>query len=124
MTGNDYKVWEEYHYNKTNRKLTEEEFAELRANEFAMHLLVPTDSLLKDCGGYEKMKEIYLGDFSFKMRFVEKLAKMYIVSAEIILFKMEHIIFNQNYANVQKINKTEKNKVLKRTKNIVYVDFK
>ena len=57
MFKKDYVFWLMYHKGLINRELTDKEYSEIRASDFAMHLLIPTKTLLKRCKGYENLKK-------------------------------------------------------------------
>lgn len=116
MFKSDYNLWVDYHQGKINRELTEDEKKEIRASDFAMHLLVPTDVLMNECGGYEGIKKIYY-DYSVGNPYpVKKLAFLFEVEPILVLLKIKSVI--KNYSEEK-----FKSRVLKKEKNIVYVNF-
>ncbi len=110
MMRSDYQLWLEYHCGSIQRKLTERELKEIRAFDFALHLLVPQNVLLDKLGGYENLKNMHI---YHNYPLIKKLAKEFNVNEELILVQLD---------NIFKKNDT-KQKVLKKEDNIVYVKF-
>lgn len=95
MKESDYQLWLYYHYGLLKRELTEEEYKEIRASEFAMHFLIPTKQLLKLCGGYKNLPNI---DF---VR-ISELAKLFKVSWEVMQIKI-HTLMELSEEEVNKL---------------------
>ena len=112
----DYNLWVDYHSGKINRDLTEDEKKEIRASDFAMHLLVPEKTLLNTCGGIEGIKKIYSESLSGNPYPLKRVANLFAVEPIVVLFKMEAVI------NCYKERKFKK-RVLKKEKNVIYVNF-
>ena len=58
MTRNSFKIWFEYELG-IRKELTKEEKQEIEACKFAMHLLIPTESVnrnIEKIGGLEEVK--------------------------------------------------------------------
>jgi len=86
MNQMEYKLWCDYHLGRINRPFTKEEEREILANEFAMHLLVPTEAvhnLAKQHGGLE-------GLISSMYR-VQTFADLFGVSPEVFYFKVKEM---------------------------------
>lgn len=81
----DYQLWLSYHYGLLKRELTEEEYKEIRASEFAMHFLIPTKQLLKLCGGYKNLPNI---DYAR----ISELARLFEVSWEVMQIKIDSLM--------------------------------
>lgn len=58
MMKSEYEFWKDYRNGKINRELTSDEHKEIRASDFAMHLLIPTDALLQEVGGFDNLVKI------------------------------------------------------------------
>ena len=89
MTKNTFKLWIEYNLG-IRKNLTEEEDKEIFACEFAMHLLVPTESInryIELMGGIENVKNDLLK--------IKYLANLYDVPIEVIQIKLNYLL-NQN----------------------------
>ena len=83
MYKKDYNLWVRYHKGQINRELTEEEYKDIKASDFAMHFLVPTKALIQECGGLSAIenadffndyyKVFYLADiFCVPIKEIEK----------------------------------------------------
>lgn len=114
MRKKDYKLWVAYHHGKINRELTEKEYSEIRAFEFAMHLLIPTDKLLEVCGGFDNLK--YYRNYLM----INRLANYFCVPKDVMLFKFDYLI---EKGKVEKNKVDVKKRIKKREKNIVFVNF-
>ena len=89
MTKEIYKLWIDYHYG-IKKNFTIDEEKEIFACEFAMHLLVPTESInryIELMGGIEKVKNDLLK--------IKYLANLYDVPIEVIQIKLNYLL-NQN----------------------------
>lgn len=116
MYKSDYQFWLAYHSGKINRRLTKKEYSEIRASDFAMHLLIPTDKLLEKCGGLDILKGI---DINYNYRIIKNLARVFYVPEEVMAIKINYIKNKKNTDN--KI--TSKEKILKKEGNIIFVNF-
>lgn len=86
MTRNSFKMWLEYNLG-IKKELTEEEKKEIEACEFAMHLLIPTESINKYInlmGGIEEVNNNNLK--------IHYLANQYGVPIEIMMLKINYLI--------------------------------
>ena len=88
-----YSLWIDYHSGNINRALTEREYSEIRACDFSMHLLIPTKALLKMCGGLNKLKQM---DIYHNNDVIRKMALAFRVPEEVMFFKMDYIIKQEN----------------------------
>ena len=82
----EYKLWCDYHLGRVDRPFTPDEEREIRANEFAMHLLVPTDavkSLALKHGGLEALIS--------SMYRIEAFAELFDVAPEVFYFKVKEM---------------------------------
>lgn len=85
MTRNSFKIWFEYELG-IRKELTKEEKQEIEACKFAMHLLIPTESVnryIEKIGGLEEVKNDQLK--------IQYLAKIYGVPIEIMLLKINYL---------------------------------
>ena len=85
MTRNSLKIWIEYKLGIKN-ELTKEEKQEVEACEFAMHLLIPTESInryIEKMDGIENVKNDMLK--------IKYLAKLYGVPIEIMQMKLNSL---------------------------------
>lgn len=117
MKKDDYNFWLAYHTGKINRKLTEKEYSEIRACEFAMHLLIPTDRLLEMCGGLDNLKNM---NIYHNYPVIKELAKAFDVSEDVMILKIDDLI---NSEKIEKKNKEYKKRIMKKEDNIIYVKF-
>lgn len=121
MFRGDCDFWLAYHRGEIQRDLTEKEFREIRASEFAMHLLIPTKELLKECGGYNNIKNIIiLSDVSR----IRELANRFKVPVEVMSIKISYIL--KEYEKKQerkKLGKQFRRRVLKKENNVIYTKF-
>lgn len=124
MFKSDYKLWLDYHNKKIDHELTEKEKSEIRASEFAMNLLVPADHLVQLCEGYENLLKIWSTDIYFRPMFIDKIAKMLLVPYEVVFFKMQDIVNNYKSGYFEKTPTKVNDKILKKEKNITFVNFK
>lgn len=99
MKDNDYKLWLDYHYGLINRQLTKEEESEIRACEFAMHFLIPTEMLLKECN-YDRLKKIVLSNDS---KMINKLSTLFQVPTEVMIIKIRELIREKQEKDKPKI---------------------
>lgn len=86
MTRNSFKMWLEYNLG-IKKELTEEEKQEIEACEFAMHLLIPTESInryINLMGGIEEVNNNKLK--------IHYLANQYGVPIEIMMLKIDYLI--------------------------------
>lgn len=86
MTKNSFKIWIEYNFG-VKKELTEDEKQEVEACEFAMHLLIPTESInryIDLMGGIEEVNNNQL-----KLQY---LANQYGVPVEIMMVKIDYLI--------------------------------
>ncbi len=85
MTRNSFKIWFEYELG-IRKELTKEEKQEVKACEFAMHLLVPTESInryIELMGGIDEVKnDIFKIDY---------LADLYKIPTIIIKLKLNYL---------------------------------
>ena len=88
MYKKDFELWLDYHKNPGNREYTEEEMKEIRASDFAMDLLVPTDSFLEYCGGIEKLKRSDIITLNIT---INKAAEYFKVPTEVIAVKVKEL---------------------------------
>lgn len=87
MFKNDFNFWLNYHKGEFIGPLTEKQLKEIRACEFAMQLLLPTEIFLECCGGYKKMVEIYQDPKKISI-----VAASFRVEEEVVRMKMEYLI--------------------------------
>lgn len=118
MFKGDYNFWLAYHYGKIHRKLTEKEYSEIRASEFAMHLLIPTGALLMECGGAENLANMNIFHNYPKIR---ELANKFKVPEDVMVIKISCILAEMEKEKNKKEN--NRKRVLKRDKNIIYAKF-
>ena len=85
MKQSDYKLWLDYRYGEIDRALTEKEYQEILASDFAMHLLVPTKALLEKCGGIENLKNMKIWE---NFTLITKWAKEFCVSVDVVIIKI------------------------------------
>lgn len=115
MWEKDYKLWKDYHYGRIKRKLSQKEYSEIRANEFAMNLLIPTKLLLVVCGGYHNLESINLNSNDPVVR---KLAESFKVPVDVMIVKIHSLITEK-----ERKKSIAKKKILKRQDNIITVKF-
>ncbi len=84
MEKSNYQFWLDYHSGLIKRKLSEDEYKEIVANEFAMHFLIPTKQLLKLCGGYK-------GLYSIDGAREKELASLFEVPLEVMKIKINYL---------------------------------
>lgn len=101
MTKEDYELWINYHMNPKSN-YTKEEMSEIRASEFAMDLLIPTDKLLELCGGIKIIKE--MNDVEI-IRLIKHLKDVFDVDEEVLYIKINKVIKHDNERNVKKLKK-------------------
>lgn len=124
MFKSDYDFWLDYHRGTINRELTKKEYSEIRASEFAMHLLIPTKTLLKVCGGYSNMKNIFYESNSVNSPKIRKLANAFCVPKEVMAIKIACVL--KQYETAQehkKMRAIDKRRILKKENNIIYAKF-
>ena len=105
MKQSDYKLWLDYRYGEIDRALTEKEYHEILASDFAMHLLVPTDALLEKCGGIENLKNMKIWE-NFKL--IMKWAKEFCVSEDVVIIKI--ICLQRREDFLKQVEEKKKNK--------------
>lgn len=103
-----YKLWLDYHYGLIQRELTDKEYSDIRASEFAMHFLIPDEQLLKECGGYKQLLNINL---SCEDKSIQQLAKKFEVPMDVMLIKIWNLKERKS-----EFEKNDKN-IIKRIKN-------
>lgn len=120
MTKGDYYFWLAYHYGGVGRPLTKNELKEVRASDFAMELLVPTDVVLKKCGGLDNLKKL---DIYHDSSLTRRLAQEFEVPEEVVRCKLYSLIYDK-----EKENETRKPDAMKKIKkvngNVISVNFK
>lgn len=121
MFKGDYDFWLDYHSGKINRNLTKEEYSEIRASDFAMHLLIPTEALLKECGGYTKLENIFESENYAEMR---KLADKFHVPVKAMIIKISYVLEGVEIAKEKNHKGKIRKRVLKKDNNVIYVKFK
>ncbi len=87
MNRNSFQLWVDYSLGKIQRKLTKKEQSEIDASTFAMHLLIPTNSLLRLCNGLQNMEALSNCDFV-----IEALAEKFWVPKEVMFIKMKGLL--------------------------------
>ena len=98
MTKEDYSLWVNYHLGNVKlSELNKREIKEIQASEFAMHLLVPTKSILKMIGG-----EGYLLSAASDEEVLEKLSEHFRVDRHVVLFKLQTLIRKNKIKEVSK----------------------
>ena len=115
MFKSDYNFWLAWHYGQIDRKLTEKEESEIRASEFAMHFLIPTNALLEKCGGYDNLKN---QNIYHNYPLIRKLANEFHVSEDIMLFKLDYIM-----KMGKAVEDKTKSKIYKKEGNIIFIKF-
>lgn len=118
MHKGDYSFWIAYHYGKINRKLTEKEYNEIRASDFAMHLLIPTELLLRECGGAENLTQI---DIYHDFLIIRKLANQFKVPEGVMAVKISWVLAKIEKEKMKKVN--NRKRILKKDNNIIYTKF-
>ncbi len=96
MTKNSFKIWIEYNFG-IKKELTKDEKQEVEACEFAMHLLIPTESInryIDLMGGIKDVKNDQLK--------IQYLADLYGVPIEIMQIKLNYLA-NKNIEETSKI---------------------
>lgn len=83
----DVDLWVNYHQNR-KKYYTEKELSEIRACEFAMHLLIPTKSLLQ----MVDLKEYYKDSVTGKMLTIQKLADTFNVPTIAVSIKLDELV--------------------------------
>ena len=83
----DIDLWVEYHNNK-KRIYTKKEMSEIRACEFAMHLLVPTKNLLT----MVDIEEFKNDSITGQMLTIQKLAETFNVPYVVVSIKLEELV--------------------------------
>ncbi len=101
MYKKDYNLWVRYHKGQINRELTEEEYKDIKASDFAMHFLVPTKALIQECGGLSAIEN---ADFFNDYYKVFYLANIFCVPIEVIQIKLEYILKEIEKAKERKQN--------------------
>ncbi len=108
----DYKLWVYYHSGAINRELTLEEQREIDAYDLAMHLLIPTKSLLRFLDSLDNFPLVYWGETEF-------LATVFKVPLEVMEIRLKDLKKNKK---IYKDN-GERRKVLKKG-NAIFLEFK
>lgn len=90
MKNSDFELWLDYHKTNGINQYTIEQIKEIRACEFAMHLLIPTDALLKMFGG--NFDFFYTLNLQEKNSLVKELAKRFKVEESIMCVKIDELI--------------------------------
>lgn len=90
MYQKSYKLWVDYSLGKVKRKLTQKEQREIQASQFATELLIPTNSLLRLCGGLQNVEVLVDLDFA-----VEALSQKFLVPKEVMFIKMKGLLQNE-----------------------------
>lgn len=97
MKKNDWGMFVNYHIHPKDN-YTEEELNEIRANEFAMHLLMPTlyvlDEFLINDLDFKKFNDLSNCD---KYLFYKRLVKRFIVPMDVVVIKIDEL--NNKYKN-------------------------
>ena len=117
MKKSNYNLWLAYHYGNINRKLTKKEYCEIRACEFAMHLLIPTEAVLEICGGLDSLKNM---NIYHNYPVIKKLAQKFCVPEDVMLFKLDYLIKEKN---LEESKNNVKTRILKKEGKIIFVDF-
>lgn len=117
MHKRDYQLWIDYHSGDIHRELTRNEYSEIAACDFAMHLLIPTDSLLEICGGWENLEKM---NFYHDHTIVERLSDIFLVPEEVVFFKLDYLI---KMKRKEKQDHSPQKRILKKEGNIVFVQF-
>lgn len=83
----DVELWVEYHNNRRSH-YTKRELSEIRACEFAMHLLVPTNYLLRMID----IEDFYNDSLTNQMTAIDELSKTFGVPHVVITVKLDELI--------------------------------
>lgn len=118
MKDNPYKLLLSYKKGLINYdSLTEKEKKDLRADIFALNLLVPKYLLKKECekdfGNIEQAQ--YFNPY------IDYLASKFQVDSVLIRCQLDSIVY-EDQKLIRDLNNAKK--VLKKEKNVIYVDFK
>lgn len=119
MHKRDFNFWIRYHEGKIKRKLTKEEYSEIRASDFAMYLLIPEKALLNVCGGKENFAKI---DTYYNYSLIKELANYFEVPAEVMLIRVSSMLKKIELENLKK--ERNRTRVLQKKNNVFYVKFK
>lgn len=117
MQKRDYNLWIDYHHGEINRKLSEDEYSEIAACDFAMRLLIPTDTLLKMCGGWNNLENM---DIIHSPKMIKRLSDIFLVPEEVMLLKLDYLM-KQKKKDENRIS--VKKRILKREGNVIFTDF-
>lgn len=114
MMHNSYNLWCKWQIGLlTDEQLSKEELQEIEACEFAMHLLIPTESLLNVVGGYDKLQQI---DLDYNDVYINYLSDLFKVPRETVVFKTRYLL-------KQMKNRQPNSKILKKEGNIIFGKF-
>lgn len=83
----DVDLWVEYHRNRKSY-YSEKEKSEIRACEFAMHLLIPTKNLLQ----MVDLEDFYKDSLTGKMLTIQKIAEVFDVPEVAVSIKLEELV--------------------------------
>lgn len=124
MWKSNYQLWLDYHAGKLNgKKLSDKELSEIRASEFAMHLLCPTEAILEAVGGYSRLHKI-MKDFFRRDFMIVQLADRFQVQPEVMIIKVRDILSKgdpDKHSDNNKQDKKTNKKILKKEGNIIYL---
>lgn len=111
MWKKDLDLWKKYHLGLINRELTNSEIKEIKASDFAMHLLVPTNAISQFCDENGGVEQVILSDDMIKA-----LANHFKVDEYVIYFKLQYLYKQKSRENHIKLK-------IKKDGNILHITF-
>lgn len=115
----DFDYLLDYYSGKVNKDTNTKEYMEIRAFAFAMHLLIPTQALLMECGGYDNLRDIYDSEDYSK---IKQLANKFEVPEKVMVVKICSIV-NDEIKKEKSKKEQKQRRVLKKENGIIYPKF-